>query len=196
MNAETTNMANKVHKPGKLLSALLSTEKKNSVLVGSVFRLEEVWSNDTSRVGDSNHTTGRECRGSRSNDCSCSIGDEWNDSGIGTGNHENADISTTHPRNGGEKDISNCDKDQSTDDMLHASALERIHQVGWTYSRSFPLLVGMPRVSDNDEECEDVGRHRQELRFVYVCQCPSPINYLCADLQPLKPRLEMMVGAK
>jgi hypothetical protein len=98
----------------------------DDLLVWRVLGLEKVGCHNTSGVGDSDHTTSTECGTGRSNDGSRSVGNEWNDSGVGTSNHEDSDISATNTRYSGEEDISDCDKDQSTNDMLSSRQLTTI----------------------------------------------------------------------
>lgn len=95
-------MANKVHSPGKLSCQLFPDRYVGSSLVWRVLGLEEVGCHDTGSVGDGDHTTRTECCTGRTDDRSRSIGDEWNDRGVGTSNHKDSNVSTADSRNGGE----------------------------------------------------------------------------------------------
>jgi hypothetical protein len=166
----------------------------DDLLVWRVLGLEKVGCHNTGGVGDSNHATRTECCTSGSNDGSSSVGNERNDSSIGTSNHEHSNVSATNTGYGSQEDVSNRNKDQSADDMLsfrQPIVLDRYTK--HTAGRSLFLSEchALPMITKKANALGGTVRSCASSTRSALSQA-----FTCSNLQPRKPRLAMIVGAK
>lgn len=96
------------------------------------------------------HSTGSDSSTRSSGHRSSPVRDEGDDRSVRASDHKDADVPPANTVNGGEEDVADHDKDE---------AAENVHD-------SLLPAVGPPRVADDHEEGEGVGRDGEELTLV------------------------------